>query len=98
MAQDDKPVADKGKAPAEKQTTEDANAKEPQEQTTKDGKKAIDLPSDELNEEDQKLKDELEMLVERLHVRIHSLFVSPPLSLSYFLSSITHHQSSKSSR
>jgi 26S proteasome regulatory subunit N1 len=45
MAQDDKPVADKGKAPAEKQTTEVPGAKEPQEKTTKDGKKPVDLPA-----------------------------------------------------
>ncbi|KAI5197748.1 26S proteasome regulatory complex, non-ATPase subcomplex, Rpn1 subunit [Aureobasidium subglaciale] len=74
MAQDDKPVADKGKAPAEKQTTEVPGAKEPQEQSTKDGKKPGDLPPDDLNEEDQKLKDELDMLVERLLESDKSLY------------------------
>jgi 26S proteasome regulatory subunit N1 len=45
MAQDDKPVADKGKAPADKQTTEAPAAKDSQEQSTKDGKKPVGLPA-----------------------------------------------------
>lgn len=45
MAQDDKPVADKGKAPADKQITEASASKDSQEQTTKDGKKPVDLPA-----------------------------------------------------
>lgn len=44
MAQDDKPVADKAKAPAEKQTTQVDGAKEPHEKTDKNGKKPVDLP------------------------------------------------------
>ena len=46
MAQDDKSVAgeqNKGKAPAEKQTTQVDGAKEPHEKD-KDGKKPVDLP------------------------------------------------------
>jgi len=45
MAQDDKPVADKGKAPADKQTTDASASKDSQDQTTKDGKKPVDLPA-----------------------------------------------------
>jgi 26S proteasome regulatory subunit N1 len=45
MAQDDKPVADKGKAPADQQTTDTPAAKDSQEQSTKDGKKPVDLPA-----------------------------------------------------
>jgi 26S proteasome regulatory subunit N1 len=45
MAQDDKPVADKGKAPADKQTTEVPDAKDSKDQSTKDGKKPVDLPA-----------------------------------------------------
>lgn len=40
MAQDDK-----GKAPAEKPTTQVDGAKEPHEKTDKDGKKPVDLPA-----------------------------------------------------
>lgn len=45
MAQDDKPVADKGKAPADKQTTEAPAGKDSKDQSTKDGKKPIDPPA-----------------------------------------------------
>ncbi|KAI4854830.1 26S proteasome regulatory complex, non-ATPase subcomplex, Rpn1 subunit, partial [Aureobasidium sp. EXF-8846] len=74
MAQDDKPVADKGKAPADQQTTDTPAAKDSQEQSTKDGKQPVDLPADDLSEEDQKLKDELDMLVERVLESDKSLY------------------------
>ncbi|KAF1348988.1 26S proteasome non-ATPase-like protein regulatory subunit 2 [Delphinella strobiligena] len=66
----------KGKEPVKDEQTQDVNGtKESQDKTTADGKKpATDLPSEELNEEDQKLKDELDMLVERLGESDKSLY------------------------
>ena len=69
---------DKGKAKAEdaKQVNGVAGEKEDGKKDGKDGKKEgdLDLPPEELNEEDQKLKDELEMLVERLTENDTSLY------------------------
>ena len=73
MAQDDKTpsAADKGKGKAE--DTPMANGDD-KLKTDKDGKpitngKIEELPAEDLSEEDQQLKSDLEMLVERLRVR-----------------------------
>lgn len=73
--EEEKPKAqDKGKGKAEdaKQT----NGVNGTKVDGKDGKKDgdYDLPAEELNEEDQKLKDELDMLVERLTEADSSLY------------------------
>lgn len=80
MAKDEKTTsADKGKGKEEpKKDINGANgAKEPVKD--KDGKIVkdgvdVDLPTEELSEEDQKLKDELDMLVERLQESDSSLY------------------------
>lgn len=63
----------KGKGKAEDAPTNGVNSAK--EKGGKDGKKGeYDLPAEELNEEDQKIKDELDMLVERLTEGDQSLY------------------------
>src|ERR1700760_2336111 len=78
MAQDDKKpsAVDKGKGKAE--DTPMANGDD-KPKTDKDGKpigneKIEELPAEELSEEDQQLKNDLEMLVERLKEDDSSLY------------------------
>lgn len=73
---EDSPNSDKGKGKAKAADGENAS-KEPERD--KDGKivkdgLAAELPKEELSEEDQKLKDELDMLVERLSESDSSLY------------------------
>ena len=80
MAGDDGKASatEKGKAKATdaKETSKDATESKDGE-SKKDGEK-LGLPEEELSEEDQKLKDDLDMLVERLQVLsiIHSFYQS----------------------
>jgi len=72
--EEEKPKAqDKGKGKAQDAKANGVNGKK---EVGKDGKKdsEYDLPAEELNEEDQKLKDELDMLVERLTESDASLY------------------------
>lgn len=72
--EEEKPKAqDKGKGKAQDTKANGVNGKK---EAGKDGKKdsEYDLPAEELNEEDQKLKDELDMLVERLTESDASLY------------------------
>ena len=71
-AEEKKPAADSAKG-KEKVTEEKPNgAESTKDADDKDGVKA-ELPPEELSEEDQKLKEELDMLVERLQVRFSNM-------------------------
>ncbi|KAK3070324.1 proteasome regulatory particle base subunit, partial [Teratosphaeriaceae sp. CCFEE 6253] len=76
MAKEEKqPTAqDKGKGKAD--DTKQANGVNGTKEADKDDKKKHDLPEQELSEEDQKLKDELDMLAERLTEDDKSLYSS----------------------
>lgn len=67
---------DKGKGKAKAEDDKQANGVSGAKGSSKDGRKdgEYDLPPEELNEEDQKLKDELDMLVERLTENDSSLY------------------------
>ncbi|TKA79347.1 26S proteasome regulatory subunit rpn-1 [Cryomyces minteri] len=92
MAQDEKPMSeDKGK-----DKVEDANdvngvngTKEPEKD--KDGKTVKDglLPPEELSEEDQQLKNDLEMLVERLQESDSSLYKPTLEAIKTFIKTST---------
>ncbi|KAK5012758.1 proteasome regulatory particle base subunit [Cryomyces antarcticus] len=92
MAQDEKPMSeDKGKG-----KVEDANdvkgvngTKEPEKD--KDGKTVKDglLPPEELSEEDQQLKNDLEMLVERLRESDSSLYKPTLEAIKTFIKTST---------
>ncbi|KAH9827923.1 26S proteasome regulatory subunit rpn-1 [Teratosphaeria destructans] len=76
MAKDEKPVQDKGKGKAEEKQANGVNGSAKDGKDAKDAKKDgdLELPAEELSEEDQKLKDELDMLVERLTENDKSLY------------------------
>jgi len=77
MAKDDKATSsDKGKEKEVPKSVSDLNGStEPQkDKDGKDVKDGVKLPAEELSEEDQKLKDELDMLVERLQESDASLY------------------------
>jgi len=77
MAKDEKATSsDKGKEKEVPKSVGDLNgSSEPQkDKDGKDVKDGVKLPAEELSEEDQKLKDELDMLVERLQESDASLY------------------------
>lgn len=80
MAKEEKKptAAEKGKGKADDVPHTNGEKRKTETSTGKDGAttngKIEDLPEEELNEEDQQLKDDLEMLVERLHESDASLY------------------------
>ncbi|KAF2834423.1 26S proteasome non-ATPase-like protein regulatory subunit 2 [Patellaria atrata CBS 101060] len=91
MAKDEKKptAAEKGKGKA----IEGVNLSKDSEQQSKDDDKAQDgekvLPEEELNEEDQQLKNELEMLVERLTESDASLYKPALEAITNFIKTST---------
>jgi 26S proteasome regulatory subunit N1 len=86
--QPEEPSKDKGKAKATDAPADGATAKDGKAADDKDSSESK-LPPEELSEEDQKLKDELDMLVERLLESDKSLYKPAIEAIKTFIKTST---------
>ena len=94
MAKDEKPPSkeEKGKGKAEEKTQINGDKKHEKLSTDKDGlptTNGVGLPEEELNEEDQQLKNDLDMLVERLQETDQTLYQSSLEQIKTFIKTST---------